>query len=422
MSLYLQSNSNESESLASHLAGIIHSISIRKNGVTGKLRQAVGAILADLLSGANRASNPYLFRPSGLADFRGQRIGYRCCIEALTAMKQLGLVDRIESQWLGTHRRGEGYASSYRATPLLLEEALRFGITPGNWRSHFTLAPRPTAMAHPVMVRAKRQYWDDDEKGKAVSVDKRNPCYVAAAAQVNHINSFMATQDITGCDHGGFVRIFNHGDQTGFDFNMGGRLYSKASSISYQNAPKVERHGFRINGEPVVELDLRASFLTIFYALNGLTLDRNHDPYIIGNIPRDVVKAWIAMTFGYERFHAKWSDETVKHLIKRKTGPIYVLRDHPIETIKDAVLQHHPLLESWPDSTIRWPQLQYLESTAIIDAIETLGIENNVASLPLHDALLIGRPMIDIASSILNDTFARAVGVDPVFKVKDDWE
>jgi hypothetical protein len=418
MSLSYTAETRESLVLVDYLAKSIHSTLDKFYGVTNKLRQAVAAILADLLSIANQSDDRLLYRPRGVADFKCQRIGYRPCIDALNGLVTLGLLHYRPGIWLGSHRQGEGDTARYRAKPALLELALRHGITPGNWRSHFTPAPRPSAMAHPVIVRGKRQFWDQEDKGKKLTVIKTDPAYIAAAEQVNRINAYMAPQLITGCKHDGFIRIFNHGDQDGFAYNMGGRLYSKASGVSYQNMEKHHRRDMRIHGEPVVELDLRASFLTILYAQRGIAPDPLIDPYTFGPIPREVIKAWIAMTLGYDRFHSNWSDETAEKL---EGEGIDVRKEYPIDSVRAAIIDEHPILHGWPKSTVRWQNLQYLESSAIIDAVEILGLRHGITAFPLHDALLVQRSNIDTASEVLADTFRERIGVIPVFKIKDRW-
>ncbi len=275
-------------------------------------------------------------------------------------------------------------------------------------------------MPHPVIVRGKRQFWDKEEKGKRLPLIKTHPGYIAAAEQVDRINAYMAPQILTGCNHEGFIRIFNHGDQHEFAYNMGGRLYSKASGVSYQNMEKHHRHDMRINGQPVVELDIRASFLTILYAQRGIAPDPFIDPYTFGSIPREVVKAWIAMTLGYDRFHSKWSDETVNKM--NEDEGIDLRQKYRIADVRASVIDEHPMLHGWPDSTLRWQDLQYLESSAIIDAVEVLGLHHGITGLPLHDALLVQRSNIDTASEVLTGTFRNRIGVAPVFKVKDNWK
>jgi hypothetical protein len=227
----------------------------------------------------------------------------------------------------------------------------------------------------------------------------------------------MAPQLITGCKHDGFIRIFNHGDQDGFAYNMGGRLYSKASGVSYQNLKKRYRHDMRINGKPVVELDLRGSFPTILYALHGIQL--NTDPYLLNGLPREVAKAWINMTLGYDRFHSSWPEETATRMREKKG--IDLNANFDIRSVRASVIEEHPILASWPSSPYRWQHFQFLESSAIIDAIEELGLTYDVTALALHDALLVPLPEIAVATAVLANAFRERVGVDPVLTVKDSW-
>jgi hypothetical protein len=62
-----------------------------------------------------------------------------------------------------------------------------------------------------------------------------------------------------------------------------------------------------IDGEPVCELDIRASYLTIFQARHGQALDfvAHPDPYVLPDLgakAREVVKTFIAVTFGRGEF------------------------------------------------------------------------------------------------------------------------
>jgi hypothetical protein len=175
MSLSYTAETSDSLSLVDCLAESIHSTLVKLYGVTNKLRQAVAAILADLLSMASQPDDQFLYRPRGVADFKGQRIGYRPCIDVLNGLVTLDLLHHRPGIWLGSHKQGEGDTARYRAKPALLELALRYGITPCNWRSHFTPAPRPSAMAHPVIVRGKRQFWDQEDKGRKLTVIKTDP-------------------------------------------------------------------------------------------------------------------------------------------------------------------------------------------------------------------------------------------------------
>ena len=77
--------------------------------------------------------------------------------------------------------------------------------------------------------------------------------------------------------HHGYIRIFQNGDEAGFNWNFGGGLYSQPPAFNYQQMSKLKRLKMTINGEPVAEIDIRASYLTLFHAWHGEQLDLGSD-------------------------------------------------------------------------------------------------------------------------------------------------
>ena len=313
------------------------------------------------------------------------------------------------------NRYATGQATRYRATTALLKIALAHGITPANWSSHYRYAPKAKAVVHPIIVRGKREYWHRDDKGPKLSINKSDPVYITAAKQVQDLNAYMAAQTIGGCLHLGFHRIFNHGDQKGFNYNMGGRLYPIGGG--YQNMPSKDRAGITINGEATIELDVRASHVTVLHALAGVPLDPAHDPYAMPWLPRDVVKGWMTMTLGYGGFQQSWSKETRGTLLEKKG---INLDEYPIDQVRSAVLAHHPVLEGWPNSRLGWPELQYWESQAIIGAVFALAFLFDVAALPVHDSLIVPRSKLMLAKRVLEESFEREIGAKPVLTIKEN--
>lgn len=82
---------------------------------------------------------------------------------------------------------------------------------------------------------------------------------------------------LRGGSHEGYIRIFQNDDDPHFRWNMGGRLYSQHFTESYQVLSPAKRAAMTIN-EPVAEIDIRASYLTIFLALHDLQLDTEKIP------------------------------------------------------------------------------------------------------------------------------------------------
>jgi hypothetical protein len=75
----------------------------------------------------------------------------------------------------------------------------------------------------------------------------------------------LAGYEFTGGEHYGFTRNFNNRS-----WKKGGRLYSVGGG--YQRLSEKKRLEMTINGEAVVEIDIKASFLTIYHARLGVPL------------------------------------------------------------------------------------------------------------------------------------------------------
>ena len=65
-----------------------------------------------------------------------------------------------------------------------------------------------------------------------------------------------------------------------------------------------ERSGITIGGSATTELDISASFLSIFLILAGAEALPEGDLYEVGGLPREVVKAWCAQSFATGRVSA----------------------------------------------------------------------------------------------------------------------
>ena len=150
-----------------------------------------------------------------------------------------------------------------------------------------------------------------------------------------------------------------------------------------------------INGLPVVEIDLRASYLTIFHAWHGVQLDREMDPYIIpelGGEARDIVKLWVAATFGNAGPLRKWPRDLLRNYEEEHGHPLDCKR-YSVGRLRELIIKHHPLLGQWgqplKDGRVRtWADLMFDESRVIVDAMLGL-MRNNVPSLAVHDSLIV---------------------------------
>ena len=96
--------------------------------------------------------------------------------------------------------------------------------------------------------------------------------------QLKELNSFFDRFELRGGVHRGYIRVFNNGDHAEFDWNMGGRLGSYPESNYQQIGKRQIRLRMTINREPVCEIDIRASYLTIFHALYDEKLNPREGP------------------------------------------------------------------------------------------------------------------------------------------------
>lgn len=398
--------------------------------------QAVGVFIADLLANAAIDFNRWGYREIGLEHFTGMPVGYKPFIAAVEGMKALGLLTVIVGETAGPSAwKKERDATRFRGTAALFELALRYGVTPQTWGAHFDYMPRPLRTAHPILLRSSSSIKRSDDyyfkghklPGRRMKVDKTLPIVREMSAQVNAINAFTAQQELYlgGYEHSFFQRIFSQGDTIGGDFTKGGRLYSPGK-MSYQQMPSDERDLITINGAATVEVDIGSSFLTIYRAHLGLPFDPERDPYEgIGDLPRHVAKAWVVMTFGHDRHHTRWPPAARAKYRKKfekdgeaEYGTGNLSKDHPIGRTTRTMLAALPEFADWPKSSIRWGDLQFIESQAVVEAIHTLNMVHGVTALPVHDSIRVAVPAAAVATQVLSDAFLKHVGVRPVIKAK----
>jgi hypothetical protein len=186
--------------------------------------------------------------------------------------------------------------------------------------------------------------------------------------------------------------VFNNGDHPKFDWNMGGRIYSYGE-FNYQQLERTDRLRMTINDEPVCEIDIRASYLTIFHALYDEPFDPTNDPYEVAGLgpdARDVVKMWITASFGNNAPITKWPKELVAKY-REKTGNALGKR-YPASKVGERVMGTFPLLRrigEVVDGRERgWAELMYIESQAVLSTIIGL-MYTRVPSLAVHDSLII---------------------------------
>ena len=379
-------------------------------------RRATGAILVDLFLGYHREKSSFSYRPLASGTFSGGPVSYRNFRTVMAALERLELVS-VEAA--GFYRRdtlSSGRATRYRPTNMLIDIIEDFGITPETLNINFTFR-LPQA---PLVLRSQKHRHGGSGWFSRLRHDttKRSipfvPCDRAnqLKAEVLELNQFFSQFTLEGGTHRGYRRIFNLGTEEGYGWNKGGRLYSVGDD-SYQSLPKAERSRMRIAGERIVEIDIRASFLSILYAKAFLCLDLSSDPYLVEGIDRSVVKQWVVMTIGHGRHHSIWPKHA-KDAYRKETGR-ELQRDCPIKTVRDAVVRKHPILEDRSERGLSIFDLMYLEAEAMVATMLELKRAYGIPSLSVHDSIIVRESDRCVAAEVLSRNYHRICGVRPEF-------
>jgi hypothetical protein len=353
-------------------------------------------------------------------------VKYETFTNVLNGLKSLDLIRHREGQT--RYRKAEfdpgqfvstslpGRASRFWVTGKLMRLAEFHGINSDNVREHFTaeLPMHPLVLKDYTGGRGKKKL-----KGRRINF-KHTAESARLEQDLKELNTFLSGFRFTGGEHEGYIRVFNNRS-----WQQGGRLYSVGGPYSYQQMHETKRHKMTINGEPVAEIDIKASQLTIYHAMVNEPLVGSSDPYARAGIDRWTAKKWVVISFGNGAPCRKWPDEALHDHEERK-------REHKKETGEDLpdlpkasqvarkMLMTFPALKKLGYDLELWADLQYREATAVIGTMLILMRPHGVPSLSMHDGLIVPKSKAELAQGILKREFRRVTGVDPMLTVEPE--
>jgi hypothetical protein len=393
----------------------------RPRGPYGKtkqqLRRGVEGFLGDLLRAAgNEHAKGFVHRSLHAGSFTGEDVGARAFNQLIDRLKALGLIehargfqDRFRWDAGGPEVVSRARASRFRATPQLLELAAQFGVAVSDAKAHF-IAGLPK---QPLQVRrsSRRNEYGQKLRGSGMPL-KRTPQTNALEAEVKELNEFFDGFDLRSGTHRGFIRSFNKGDDPHFKWNMGGRLYSPGDD-NFQLMKEEDRLRMTIGGEPVCEIDIRASYLTIYLGWFDQQLDwaRDPDPYDLPGVPRDIAKTWFVATFGYDKHLQRWPKEATRDYKERRGRNLG--KDFPLKVVRQKALEKFPVLKNWGKQKGTWAELMYLESGAVVSTMLRLKRGHQVPSLSVHDSLIVPISKRKMAEELLSQEYFRVTKTKP---------
>lgn len=241
---------------------------------------------------------------------------------------------------------------------------------------------RPHGKGRLVEVRApsERNEYGQKVRGGLMAAKPFKVELEPLRAEMRLINASMRKyplQQPDGTHFGTCKRVFNG------SLSAGGRFYGGWTTLK-----ETDRLQCTIAGQPVCEIDLKASFLSICHALAGTEGDLPFDPYsevFFVRSANDPETRWRMRKICKQLACAYLSNG--KRTAKFPVGfrGEYGLRKH--ERVMDyygPLLNTYPCLRTVPLDSL---QLAYVESQIILRTMLSL-IEQDIPSYPVHDCLI----------------------------------
>lgn len=312
------------------------------------------------------------------------------------AMEALGLIERVPGQHFKTiWGTMSGNAARIRATPLLLEWAQECGCSLASATQDWKLVQPATIKQMDVPLVCLKDFPANRRQARSKAPTTTTET-IPLPDSLREVEQFMKQLSkrlhqfhFSGCCPPALSARFIGSE------HFHGRIYALGSD-NYQNGiSKEERRLIRINDQPVEEVGVSASFLSIALALLGAPVPEG-DPYRLPGLPdalRPAIKHWFVVFFGNGKAVKQWPDTTREDIREAVDA----------RTIMEAVFQRYPELKNLqqiippavaatvPHKLRSWAIGQYLTNVEakIMRVAMTEHMNEGGVVLPLHDALLV---------------------------------
>ena len=372
------------------------------------LEQNVGIVLAGVLRPGWQGVPVRAQASSSGTMWQGAALGrdrFWSVARAMEAAGLLGVREGVRTPDTGDGAGYGGLATVMWPTPALLRLAQSSGAAAetrkADWKADATTKAKPGQAAFATLVTCL------PIPGVPLGMtDAMEANLAALRAGLERVNALNAGADVRGAGHTvTLVRRFRH------SLGFGGRFYGPA----YLTQSLAERQRITINGEPVAEVDVKASQLTVLLGMAGCR-GLDGDPYAVAALPRGVVKQWVMQTLGSGRPALRWSDTASAEVRKVKPGAVWeALRPHYPFLADLPALVPPDVLATMPVEKLHWAAGQHVvqREAAIIAGAMGYCVANGVPVLPVHDALVVPASRVKVAERALHGAYSTLGRVMP---------
>ncbi|UWR33754.1 hypothetical protein K3759_01255 [Sulfitobacter sp. W027] len=396
-----------------------HGLRTRRRSVQAhkNMLASLAAYWADLVKHAgNKDALGFCYRSTKQEGYDGTLVERRQIEAVREFCIREGLIEVIPGYRPSQGFEGEkivGPVSAYRAqriraTPALLEQAARHGITPSNISDHVEYVH---AASLPVVLKKRKKSKNGRPEAGQTIATKQNKNLILLAEPLITLNTFLDQQTFNLPTQPRLKRVFNNVDDQNFSWDRGGRIYAVGND-NYQNMKMEKRKGILINGEETLELDVSASHLSIYLAQVGKLVRVSRDLYSVMGFSRTCIKQVVLAAFGRGELPTRWG-RGVKDIIAEADG--IALSEVPkVRLVVDALIDKYPSFKCLKGSGMDWSKLQFLESEAFLSVMLKLMNEHQVPSLPVHDSLIVPKSKAGLTKELLTKAYIDQIGVAPL--------
>jgi hypothetical protein len=332
--------------------------------------------------------------------FSGGPYGRDKAMEVKQALEAAGHLKLVQ-------RPRQGSSAVYKVNKLIAPKALRF-------QEHDKTPVLEVRATKPdIYLRHGRP------KGKKLKLNSFDRAeYEDLKAEMEQIVQAMGEHPLQahdGTEWSRCTRIFNDGR-----FDRGGRVYG-----GWQSRKKEERRDFRIDQEPVCEIDIKASFLFLASRLMGHKRPLSTDPYKdIPFVQRDIELRGLAKILVSSLLSKpERPQQFPKSDLKDDNGNTIPLKKYykipkreGVSCYIDDILKAYPFLK---DLQGHAGQLMFLESQLIVKTmLRLLDQPTPIVAYPVHDCLICKESDKEIVVKILREVFLDQLGAEPSLEVK----